>query len=234
VAPQQFEALRHLLSTSTPSAAALKEVAWWLAENRTPDPVQISLLAEMKGTNAMFMRMERGEIDPRTAEYIYPMTWPHWPSSFLGPAARVGRPFVRMARLRYLRHVEQLLDAQAGPRPRPALPEPPAPQRWALVDRLVDKFTAGTWHRSNLGDNFAGALGAAELAVALRRFKLERFEYPADLSALVPSYLDRMPIDPHTGRPPIYVRQGPGFTLRVTDSSSGAEKWWAFEWDVKR
>ena len=232
--PVQLEVLRRLVSTSTPSATALKELAWWLAENRTPDPVRLSLLAEMKRANIIFMRMEKGEIAPDIAQHIYPATWPDWPSAFLGPAAQIGRPFVRTARLRYLRHMDRLLDVQAAPRPRPATPTEPTLQRWALIDRLVDRFTAGTWYRSDVGDNFASGLGAAELAVALRRYKLDRFDYPDDLSALVPNYLDHLPIDPYTGRPPVYRRQGSGFTLQARGSSPDMKDDRALEWDVKR
>jgi len=224
IMPVQLAAIRQLLSAATPSAPVLKELAWWLAENRVPDPVQLSLLADIKGENAVLARMERGDIDPGTVEYIYPMTWPRWPSMLVRPAAQIGRPFVRMARLRYLRHMDRLLDVHMGPRPRPAAPEPPPPQRWALVDRLVYKFTFGTSDSSDLGDDFASGLAVAEVAVALRRFKLERIDYPDDLSALVPNYLDRLPIDPYTGRPPVYTRQGSGFRLQAR----------ALEWDVKK
>ena len=64
--PVQLAAIRQLLSAATPSAPVLKELAWWLAENRVPDPVQLSLLADIKGENAVLARMERGDIDPGT------------------------------------------------------------------------------------------------------------------------------------------------------------------------
>jgi len=179
-------------------------------------------------------RMESGDIDPRTVEAIYPMTWPKWPSAFLGPAARIGRPFVRKARMKSLRQIEQVLDELTGPRPRRAAKEPPPPQRWALVDRLVDKATSGIWNDGDESDDFSSALGIAEIGVALRRFKLERFDYPDDLSALVPSYLDRLPIDPYTGRPPVYARPGSGFTLRAGTSVPEKRNWLAVDWDVKR
>ena len=234
VMPKQLDGIRHLISTSTPSATALKELAWWLAENRAPDSMQIALLANMKGTNAMFARMEKGDIDPGVVEYIYPMTWPEWPSVLVRPAARIGRPFVRMARVRSLRRFEHVLGNLTGPRPRPTSKEPPPPQRWALVDRLVDKFTGGIWDYGPLADDFASTLAVAEVGVALRRFKLERFEYPNDLSALVPGYLDRLPIDPYTGRSPLYTRQGSGFTLQAGGSTPAVRNSTALQWDVKR
>jgi hypothetical protein len=77
-------------------------------------------------------------------------------------------------------------------------------------------------------------LAVAELGVALRRFKLGHGEYPDDLSALVPEYLDRLPIDPHTGRPPVYARQGSGFTLQAKERQPGLENYLPLWWDVKR
>ena len=234
LASLQLRALRHLLNLATPSAPALEELAFWLAENRKPDPMQLALLGEMKQTNAMFARMEKGDIDADTIGYIYPMTWPRWPSVFVKPAAVIGRPFVRAARLRYLQHMDQMLDAQMGPRPRPVIPELPEPQRWELVDRLVKKFTDGTWRLTETGDDFASSLGVAEIAVALQRFKLDRAGYPEDLSALVPSYLDQLPIDPYTARTPVYARQGSGFLLRGTASSPYRTQWLGLAWDVAK
>jgi len=234
IASLHLRALRHLLNLATPSAPALEELAFWLAENRKPDPMQLALLGEMKQTNAMFARMEKGDIDADTIGYIYPMTWPRWPSVFVKPAAVIGRPFVRAARLRYLQHMDQMLDAQMGPRPRPVIPELPTPQRWELVDRLVEKFAAGTWQRSDTGDDFASSLGVTEIAVALRRFKLDRGDYPDDLSALMPGYLDQLPIDPYTGRTPVYARQGSGFLLRGTASSPDRTQWLGLAWDVAK
>lgn len=234
VARRQIEAIREIVSRSEPSARALEELATWLAENRTPDPMQVSVLSMVKGTNAMFARMENGDIDRNTATWIYPMTWPSWPSAYLGVAARIGRPFVRQARVRYLQYMGQVLDVLSSPRPHPSLPELPTPQRWALVDRLTDKFTGGRPGEDRLFDDFTSELSAAELAVALRRFRLDRGAYPDELSPLVPRYLASLPIDPFTGQPPVYARQGKGFTLRARGSVPEMAAWRTLEWNVPK
>jgi len=234
LASRPFMAVRRLLIESAPSAAALEEVARWLAENRVPDAMRLALLNDIRETNSMFARMENGQMDGNTVSYLYPMTWPRGYSVLVPPAALIGRPFVRVARVRYLRHMEQLLDAELGPRPRPALPEPEPPKRWALLDRLTEKFTAQTESYSDRGDDFMSQLGAAELAVALRRFRLDRGDYPDELSALVPAYLASVPGDPYTGRPIAYARQGAGFTLRATASRPELTKYFPMEWDVAK
>ena len=65
------------------------------------------------------------------------------------------------------------------------------------------------------GDHFNSGLGLTELAVALRRFRIERGQYPDALSSLVPTYLASMPIDALTGKAPVYSRQGAGFRLQA-------------------
>jgi len=231
---QALLATRRLLTASAPSKAALKEVAWWLNENRMPDGMRPRILARMKQGHEMFARLEQGDVDRDTAEIVYPESWPDWPSAFIGIAAQIGRPFVRTAHLRYLQQMAQVIELESGPRPRPVLPEPPPPEPWAFVDRLTHRFADGAWNYSDAGDDLAAELGAAEVAVALRRFKLDRKNYPDDLSALVPVYLTRLPIDPYTGQPPAYARQGDGFTLRAKASSPWMTRWRALEWNVPK
>ena len=66
-----------------------------------------------------------------------------------------------------------------------------------------------------MGIKHNSVLGVTEIGVALRRYRLDRGSYPDELSALVPAYLARLPIDPVTGRPPVYARSGAGFTLKA-------------------
>ena len=115
------------------------------------------------------------------------------------------------------------------PADRARIGELPRPQRWDLVDRLTSKLVYGIWRETDFFDDFLSELGAAEVAVALRRFKLDGGTYPDDLSVLAPRYLADIPIDPYTGRPPVYMRQDDGFTLRTT--VAGPPPQWG-EWKV--
>ena len=189
MATQQIDAIQRLLTRAEPSKGSLDEIALRLQENRSPDPMQVGLLSEARMAHAMLTRMEQGR--------------------------RVLRPFVRTAHASYLRHVEQLLDVQAGPRPRP--PFKPF-SSFPLLGRFTDGFTAGLERAITTGDDFNSVLGAAELAVALRRCRLDRGAYPDDLTMLVPAYLPAIPMNPFTGKPPAYARQGSGFTLSAPQS----------------
>jgi hypothetical protein len=89
------------------------------------------------------------------------------------------------------------------------------PRWWSPVDRLVSTVMPGAERVIETGDDFSAALAGAEVAVALRRYRLETGAYPDRLTTLVPAYLDAVPIDPFTGAPPVYARQGAGFSLHT-------------------
>jgi hypothetical protein len=135
---------------------------------------------------------------------------------------RLVRPLVRWAHARYLEEARLLLDVQTGARPRPSWPEEANPPPWALIDRASHTFTIGLRRTIETGDDFTRQLGAAELVVALRRSKLDRGSYPEDLSALVPAYLPHVPVDPSTGKPPVFTRDDEGFTLATQPSANHA------------
>ncbi len=234
-ASRLFRAVRRLITELEPSRTSLDDLARWMAEARSPDAMLVGLLGELKQTNAILARLENGEVSQNLATYIYPMTWPRWGAAYVGPIARMSRPLVRTARVRYLRYMGRLLDAQAGPRPRPAVATTvPVPQRWELIDRLTFKFAESVGMVFETGDDYTSEQAAAEVAVALRRYRLDRGGYPDDLAALVPTFLVSLPIDPSTGRPPAYARQGAGFTLRASVSRLGAGKELALEWNVPK
>jgi hypothetical protein len=209
VATVQLQAVQQLIARAEPSKAALQDVARWLAENRMPGPMQPGLLADLKRGHAMMTRLERGQV-----EYLPGVTG-NPPSWFASPLAWLGRSLIRLGHVRYLQQMGALLDLQAGPRPLPEFAAVVTPSRWSWVRRWDSMFTAGLVRAIESGDQFTSELNAAELAVALRRFRLDRGAYPDELSALVPEYLASVPIDPFTGRPPVYTRQGAGFELHA-------------------
>jgi hypothetical protein len=204
---QQIDAVQRLITRAEPSKASMDEIARRLEENRSPDPMRVGLLGEVRMAHSILTRMEQGHLDDG-------MPGPG-PSAWSGPMARIRRPLIRMAHASYLQQVEQLLDLQAGPRPRPPLIHS---SRLPLLGRWTDGFTSGLKRSITTGDDFSSVLGAAELAVALRRFRLDRGAYPDDLTMLVPAYLPAVSVNPFTGKPPVYARQGSGFTLSAPQS----------------
>jgi hypothetical protein len=202
MAERHFAALQRLLKQSEPSKAGLEDLARWLKENRA-DPLRIGLESELAYASAMMTQMETGRADLLGIQF---------PGSRL--MLRIMRPFVRLAHVRYLRAMESLIANQAGPRPRPAW-EGPKSSPWSPIDSFATGSLSGLARTVQTGDNYMSMLGASEIVVALQRHKLDHASYPADLSALTPLYLDRVPINPYTGAVPVYTRDGEGFTLRA-------------------
>jgi hypothetical protein len=217
VGMEQCEAVHRVVIQSEPSRASLEELAAWLAENRRPNPARVALLSELKHVNAALTRLESGKLpgSGMMTELVRPSRLTRWYGSqfWLGPLARLSRPFIRLDRARYLQRVGDLLDVYAGPRPRPEFPSS-APGREAWLTR-VNYMSSGLERSIDTFDRFNSLLGATELAVALRRFRLDHGTYPDELSALMPVYVANIPIDPFTGQPPVYARQGAGFHLRA-------------------
>jgi hypothetical protein len=207
------EAVHRLVIQSEPSKASLEELAKWLVENKTPDPARVGVISEMKHVNAAFTRLENGTFQPEMVELLPFLGGRAWrlesePPFWLGLLARIERPLIRLARARYLQYVGDLLAVQAGPRPRLPFPRPASRGSGWMPD-----MSGGLERTIDTVDRFNSTLGATELAVALRRFRLDHGTYPDALSALVPAYVAGVPIDPFTGQPPVYARQGAGFHL---------------------
>ena len=201
VAFHHFESVQRLLTGTEPSMASLDVLANWLAENRMPDPMHVGLLGEMKTFNAAFVGAANGNGLPFA---------PGVP--ILGRLTWIARPSIRLFHARYLEQVGLLLENQTGPRPRPIPPTTRARLSW--FGRLNSMAGIEGLERAvDTGDTFNGQLAVTELAVALRRHRLDHGQYPDALSALVPAYLVNVPIDPVTGKPPVYGRKGSGFRL---------------------
>ena len=222
-ATEQFEAIKRLIVGSNPSGEALQGLAAWLEENRQPDPMQIGLIAELRYTNGKLRKMERGA---SSDDVGLPGT-PFW-----GRLGLIGRPFIRVARVEYLREMERLIALETGPRPRVAL-QLSAPPAWS-PRRMSFPMNRGLLRAMDSGDTFNSALGTTEIGVALRRYRLDRGEYPGYVSALVPAYLHRLPVDAATGRPPAYARRGTGFTLKGQSVLTSGPANSALDWDVSR
>lgn len=216
VVQPQLGAVQRVITEAEPSKPALAELARWLEEGGTPDPMHTGLLGEVGHVNMTLF-------DPSGSR------------PWAAPIARLGRPWIRMARVRYLQQMRRLLEVQSGPRPRPTLSGSPPPPAWAFLDRLAARRVRGLERAIEAGDDFMSEFSATEVAVALRRYRLDRGAYPDDLAALTPAYLQRLPIDAYTGRPPVYSRQGPGFTLRVQAGPHTARaKRPTLEWNVPK
>ena len=212
IADRSLQLTQRIVWLSDPSNAALQSLAKALADNRSPDPAREGLQGEMSYYSTVLRSMAEGRSTG--------VAQPPW----IGLLGRLGRPFMRLVHVRYLENMDRLISVQAGPRPRPESPILPAFSRWSPFGWFLGNFTVGLERTMETSDDYTSQLGAAEIAVALRRYKLDSGSYPADLNALLPHYLDQLPINPYTGQPPAYERTAKGFALHAPRGKAGALK----------
>jgi hypothetical protein len=224
VAVQHFEASQRLLVQAEPSSASLGDLARWLAENRSPDPMHVGLLAELKLFNEAFTRAaSNGE---------RPLLLGFHPPFLAGPTRWLTQPLARLTQVYYLETMGELLGLQTGARPRPPSAKPPS--WWSPLKRVVNVAKPGLERAIETGDQFKSGLGLTELAVALRRFRLEHGQYPEALSGLVPTYVPSVPIDPFTGKEPVYSRVGAGFRLSAEKKNVYGSTAAVLDWNVPK
>ena len=224
----QLRAIQQIVTGAEPSESALEDVAHWLAESRSPSPIDAGFVGELRLGHAAWTKIESGRVEDQIEAAHNPPAW------VVGPVARMSRPLVRLAHLRYLREMGRLIEVQRGPRPRPdfvSVTQLPWPPLRPFFARFI---TAGFERSIEVGDTFASELDATGVAVALRRFRLDAGSYPDDLTALVPRYLPAVPIDPFTGRPPVYARKGAGFELHAEGPKNRTPRPPALDWVVPK
>jgi len=192
----------------------------------------------LKHANYRFRQMERGD----AGDYVGVRPSPAWAS----PITWLCRPWIRYGRLRYLRGIARIIELQAvapfARRPSDAaqwskIGEGRKPKWWQFVQWFDTTFVSGLTRVAESGYEYQSQLNAAELAVALRRFRVDRGAYPVTLADLVPTYVAQVPTDPFTGRPPDYARKGAGFELRAHRArpiASGTTDERLFEWKIPR
>jgi hypothetical protein len=66
---------------------------------------------------------------------------------------------------------------------------------------------------------------ASRAGLACRLYKNTNGRYPESLEALVPGHLSEVPIDPFTGKPFVYRREGEGFIVYSLGSNEKDDDW---------
>ena len=228
--------LRETLAAGEPSAAALEALATRLAETAGESQAVAGLTGEMKYVNTAVAGIAAGRDvpvgiaanrNPGCAEAV--LAW-------------IIRPAVVAAQARMLDQFDQTiryarLTASERASGRVSFPlDAPEPWWWKPFPWLQYARSGLTRAIASSDENDA-MRALASTAVALRRHRLAHGAYPATLAELDPSLLARPPIDPYTGQPIEYMREGAGFTLRIAVPASAArnvELKDMFVWKVPR
>lgn len=231
IAREQLRCARDLLARGEPAAATLTDLAAALAENRTPEAMHAAFIRELKHANNVFGQMERGEPVNDTGVMTASPAW-------AGPVSWLVRPLIRYGHLRQLGNGARVIEMESAPPSARSAAIADAVRvagkgRWWQLGRRFDSlFTPGLMRAADAGYENLSEVNAAQLAVALRRFRLDRGAYPGALTDLVPQYLAQVPADPFTGRSPEYLRRDAGFELRVHGApETGSD---LLEWKIPR
>ena len=127
------------------------------------------------------------------------------------------RPIMRQNEALYLRYLTEMVEAvKKGP-----------PQSFREIERVEASLEAQPRWRSLLVRILASGIDEmhkahvcveakrrlACIALALKLYKHETGSYPETLAPLAPGILKSVPLDPFTGKPFVYRREGEGFLL---------------------
>ena len=85
--------------------------------------------------------------------------------------------------------------------------------RNARLFMLSRTITPGLPRELEIMEETIARKSCAKLAVALRRCRMKHGSYPDTLDVLAPEFLDRLPVDPFSGKLPVYRREGGGFVI---------------------
>jgi len=204
--------LEHVLANAEPQAPACTRLS---AQLEHTDQIGPSVRA-MQGERVLFGRWafdylrHKGK-DPGLAEVVgKQVLW------LRIPARTVGRPVLNVNELTYLRSLTGWTDVMRLPFPEALQREKSLQQdmdalpayRAVLARMLTPAFARFTWSRNRT----TAMIGAAEIALALRLYRVAHGTYPDSLSALENAGW-RLPNDPFTEQPYRYRRQGAGFLV---------------------
>jgi len=196
-------ALRELLARADLDPSTLSRLQEELQPMADADPVRLGVLGEMKSFYHEMDRIEHGQSFGPGDPWIQRSGLVNW---LLRPAIRDDTRF-------YLEQMSRTLERmRVAAHARDEWPTP-RPRFYHFISRTALPNLENAVLR---GELFRVRGQLARSAIALRRYRADHGGYPGDLEALVPDYLDAVPIDPFSGAPPVYAVEGRGFRLAST------------------
>ena len=116
----------------------------------------------------------------------------------------------------YVDHVDQLIEYNDLPRYQRTLKHEKSPAEDTPYFFQITSKTHLPNNESTImrGDFARARCSIAALAIALWRFRIANGRYPDNPEALVPGFISEVPIDPFSGKPFFYAREGEGFLLQ--------------------
>jgi len=130
-------------------------------------------------------------------------------------AKYVAGPILLLDKLAYLEYMSDVIDLKALP----------AYQSRDALEKLTDQLSTVSklkvrarlvipvFARAEAQDRLVAQCDLAEMAMYLKQYKKKTGSYPEKLDAIVPEYIQELPVDPFTGTRYIYRKEGDGFVL---------------------
>jgi hypothetical protein len=156
-----------------------------------------------------------------------------WTANPLEPlASLLARPWIAHRVNATARRLDGAAGSVQAPWPErlkmPAVPMPThAASRWRLLDTPADVIEYVRQRRADTLGRMLAGLRTAECAVAVERYRRSHGgALPPSLDALVPAFLDRVPVDPYSGAPVRFKQFGShyavySFGTNFTDDGGG-------------
>jgi hypothetical protein len=192
-------ALREVVARVELDAETLARLQRSVERIAASEPIRLGSMGEMKAFSQSLRDIESGSTGSPESwiQRFAALSW------LLRPVMRVDARF-------YLDHMDAMLDYQTRPNHLRGDPPRAEPRFYHVVSSYAMTNLENAILR---GDLHEARAALARTALSLRRFHLDHGVYPEDLQALVPAYLDGVPVDPFTGEPPSYRLDAEGFVL---------------------
>jgi hypothetical protein len=128
----------------------------------------------------------------------------------------VARPFRLLDQLAYLEYMPEVIDLAALPAYESRHRFEELEHQVSTISKLkvtarlvIPAFARGLESQ----DRFVAQCDLAEMAMYLKQYKRKTGSYPEKPDAIAPDYIRELPVDPFTGTPYVYRKEGEGFVL---------------------
>jgi hypothetical protein len=198
-----------LLVYCNPSEDRLKELQTLLQKSLGSDSLEKTLLAE----RVYQLEVARNVIPKDVASrYLMPDA-PNLPERLALPDFSWYRMRIYTGSLRYLRDMAWFITVARKPWPEP-------------LDEIMDankttsektgKLISAVVPFSRLMAETLATARCMTAAVAIERYRRQKGGIPGSLDDILPRYIESVPLDPFTGKPLLYTRDGQSYTVYST------------------
>jgi hypothetical protein len=189
--------VQHTLASGEPGAAALDKLQKSLEDANRQDAFEVSIRGERAAMHELFTNMTNGTV---SFGQIVKLMGGRGSTGIQDTAQEFAMmTSARASHIWMLMHFNAALEAGRLPAARQDA-QMKQLQQAPISAPMLAKFLAPAWVKCHEAfRRNETRLRCAIVAVALERYRRKHGEWPADLAALMPEFLGKMPRDPYTG-----------------------------------